>query len=170
QRKASLPFVDVTQGDYYYDAVAWALANGITEGHDPTHFGPADICKRSQAVTFLWRAKGCPKPALTKENFVDVAPDDWWYEPVLWALENGITEGNDPTHFDPDQTCSFAHILTFLWRTMGRPGDTGSEATAEWYADAMRWAESEGMLVRSVLPAEDCPRADVVYSIYQYRN
>ncbi|MBE6996654.1 MAG: S-layer homology domain-containing protein, partial [Ruminococcaceae bacterium] len=159
------PFTDVKQSDYFYDAVIWAyyaepqVTNGIGGGL----FGPNNTVKRCEAVTFLWRAVGCPEPTTTKNPFEDVKESDYYYKPVLWAVEKGITVGTDATHFTPEQTCSTAHIITFLYRTLN-PGQDG------WYAVAEGYARGKGLLdglTLKVEPGVDCPRRDVVLFLYR---
>ncbi len=109
-------FVDVPAGSYYEDAVDWAVRNDITTGTDRTHFSPDGICTRAQAVTFLWRAAGSPRPASRIMPFLDVPAGSYYYNAVLWAVENGITKGTSDTTFSPDEACTRAQIVTFLWR------------------------------------------------------
>ncbi len=159
------PFVDVFDDDYYYDAVLWAYyaEPQVTNGIDATHFGPDNTVTRGQAVTFLWRAMGCPEPSSTDNPFEDVAEGKYYYKAVLWAVEKGITNGTDATHFTPNQTCSTAHIITFLYRTMGI-GDNG------WYQVAEAWAKGAGLLDGldiTVAPKVDCPRCNVVLFLYR---
>ncbi len=154
------PFEDVEEADYFYEAVLWAYyaAPQVTNGMDATHFGPEETVTRGQAVTFLWRAMGCPEPVSTASPFEDVTEGKYYYKAVLWAVEKGITNGTDATHFTPGQTCSTAHIITFLYRTMGI-GANG------WYAVAEAWAQGAGLLNGlnvTVAPGVDCPRSDVV--------
>ena len=159
------PFVDVFESDRFYDAVLWAYyaEPQVTNGIDATHFDPSGTVTRDQAVTFLWRAMGCPEPKTAKSPFQDVTPEKYYYKAVLWAAEKGITIGTDETHFTPDQTCSTAHVFTFLYRTLGIGADG-------WYADAETWAGKAGLLegldIR-VAPGVDCPRADVVTFLYR---
>ena len=158
------PFTDVKESDYFYDAVLWAyyaepqVTNGIGG-----LFAPDNTVKRSEAVTFLWRAVGCPEPKSTVNPFTDVTENDYFYKPVLWAVEKGITNGTDDTHFTPEQTCSTAHIITFLYRTMGI-GPNG------WYKEAEEWARGAGLLDGldiTVAPGVDCPRSDVVLYLFR---
>ena len=114
ETEAENPFQDVSETDYYYKPVLWAVANGITRGMDETHFAPADSCVRAQIVTFLWAAAGHPEPEGTENPFEDVTETDYFYKPVLWAVENGITRGVDATHFAPAQACTRAQMVTFL--------------------------------------------------------
>ena len=109
-------FVDVPAGSYYEDAVDWAVENGITKGIDDTHFSLDGICTRAQAVTFLWRAAGSPEPESRTMPFTDVPAGSYYYDAVLWAVENGITKGTSDTTFSPNMTCPRAQIVAFLWR------------------------------------------------------
>ena len=159
------PFKDVKESDFYYDAVLWAYyaTPQVTNGISADEFAPMSTVTRGQAVTFLWRAVGCPEPKTTDNPFVDVAPSQYYYKAVLWAVENGVTNGTDATHFTPGQTCSTAHIITFLYRTLG-VGDNG------WYAEAAAWAGKAGLLdgfLITVSPGTDCPRAGVVLFLYR---
>ena len=163
--KKENPFTDVKESDYFYDAVIWAYyaEPQVTNGIGNSLFAPDSTVKRCEAVTFLWRAVGCPEPTKKDNPFVDVAETDYFYKPVLWALEKGITRGTDDTHFTPEQTCSTAHIITFLYRALGI-GDDG------WYAVAEAWAKGAGLLNGlsvTVAPGVDCPRRDVVLFIFR---
>ena len=110
------PFSDVKSSDFFYKPVLWAVEEGITNGTSATTFGSYDNCNRAAVVTFLWRAAGCPEPETTKNPFKDVKSTDFFYKAVLWAVENGITNGVDATHFGPTQTCNRAQVVTFLYR------------------------------------------------------
>ena len=110
------PFEDVAAGAWYYDAVLWAVSEGITAGMDATHFAPAATCTRAQAVTFLWRANGKPSVSGTL-SFVDVEPESWYGKAVKWAADNGITVGVGDGLFGVSQTCTRAQIVTFLYRS-----------------------------------------------------
>ena len=117
----ALSFTDVQQTAYYYDAVRWAVENGITNGVSETSFCPNKTCSRSEAVTFLWRASGSPVPTQTEMPFTDVPGDIWYTTPVLWAVENHITAGTSETTYSPHQSCTRAQIVTFLWRASRIP-------------------------------------------------
>ena len=112
------PFVDVKPGKFYYDAMLWALETGVTSGKDETHFAPNESCTRGQVVTFIWNAMGKPEPTITDCPFVDVTPGKYYYNAMLWALENGITAGLDETHFGPNQTCTRGQVVTFLYNAL----------------------------------------------------
>ena len=169
-------FVDVPASAYYYDAVLWAAEQGITGGTDATHFSPDGVCTRAQAVTFLWRAAGSPAPSATAMPFTDVAADSYYYNAVLWAMENGITVGTSSTTFSPDLKCSRAHIMTFLWRSEKSPAagsvnpftDVFADA---YYAGAVLWAVKEsvtnGTSSATFSPDTDCTRAQIVTFIWR---
>ena len=109
-------FTDVVKGQYYYDAVLWAVEKNITNGTSKTTFDPEKTCTRAQIVTFLWRYAGEPKPASTTNPFKDVKEGAYYYNAVLWAAENDITNGTSKDTFDPEKTCTRAQIVTFLYR------------------------------------------------------
>lgn len=114
------PFTDVTGGEYYYDAVMWAVGSGITTGTSDTTFSPKQGCTRAQVLTFIWRACGKPSPSSDYNPFTDVDPSDYYYEPILWAVEEGLTTGTSATTFSPKATCTRAQIVTFLYRSWNR--------------------------------------------------
>ncbi len=112
--RAESPFSDVPESAYYYKAVLWAVENGVTSGTGGGRFSPNAVCSRAQAVTFLWRAAGQPEP-VGENPFEDVKPGDWYYESVLWAVENEITAGTSQNRFSPQMDCTRAQIVTFLY-------------------------------------------------------
>ena len=112
------PFTHVPAGAHYEDAVVWAVQKGITSGTSAVTFDPDGVCTRAQAVTFLWRAAGSPAAKSVVMPFTDVKAGSYYYDAVLWAVENGITKGTSDTMFSPDATCSRAQIVTFLWRSL----------------------------------------------------
>ena len=114
----SNPFSDVTGGAYYNEAVRWAVRNGVASGTDAKHFSPDAACTRGQAVTFLWRAAGCPAPALAENPFADVKSTDYCYDAVLWAVQTGVAKGTSASTFSPDAACTRGQIATFLYRYM----------------------------------------------------
>ena len=159
------PFTDITEGTFDYVPILWAynakpqVTNGITS----TRFGPKETVTRGQCVTFLWRAMGEPEPKSKYNPFVDVPESQYYYKPILWAVEKGITKGTDKNHFSPDQKLSTAHIITFLYRALGKGSDG-------WYQKAGNWASSNGLLDRTgltVSPSVDCPRGAVVTFLYR---
>ena len=163
---AVLPFNDVDSSGYYVDGIKWAYGNKVTSGTSDTTFGPADSCTRGQVATFLWRAAGSPEPSSAYNPFADVKSNDYYYKPILWAVENGITSGTSENTFAPNATCSSAHIITFLYRAM-QIGDNG------WYEEARDWAAGESLLDGTgirVSPDELCPRGAVVTFLYRIYN
>ena len=173
---AENPFTDVSSWDYYYEAVLWAYAGNVTKGTSATEFSPEDSCTRGQVVTFLWRSAGCPEPVSEVNPFADVPEDAYYRDAVLWAVEKGITNGTGTDEatgkqvFSPGQTCSYAHILTFLYRAA-----TGNlTSVGAWYDDALHWAKANELLTGTLVGRDqgrvnaDCPRCDVV--TYLWRN
>ena len=172
-------FVDVATGSYYEDAVDWAVENGITQGTDDTHFSPDGICTRAQAVTFLWRAAGSPEPKTNTMPFTDVNAGSYYYDAVLWAVENGITKGTSDTTFSPNMTCSRAQIVAFLWRSEKSPAAGTANPFADvkstaYYADAVLWAVREditkGTTNTTFSPDADCTRAQIVTFLWRCKK
>ena len=172
-------FVDVPAGSYYEDAVDWAVENGITKGIDDTHFSPDGICTRAQAVTFLWRAAGSPKPETRAMPFTDVPVGSYYYDAVLWAVENGITKGTSDTTFSPNMTCTRAQIVTFLWRSEKSPAAGTANLFVDvkstvYYADAVLWAVendiTKGTTNTTFSPDADCTRAQIVTFLWRCKK
>ena len=171
------PFVDVSEDDYYYDAVLWAYNNGITSGTDATHFSPGGSCSRAQVVTFLWRTMGEPEPETTKNPFVDVSEETYYYKAVLWAVEQGITTGTDKTHFAPGNSVTRSQFVTFLHRNEGEPKPESNEnpfvdvSENEYYYDAVIWAYENGITTGTdethFSPDKTCTRGQVVAFLYR---
>lgn len=142
------PFTDIYESDYYYDAVLWAVANGVTNGTSATTFGPNVTVTRAQMVTFLWRAHGSPE-ATGANPFTDVGTSDYYYDAVLWAVENGITVGTSDTTFSPETPVTRAQAVTFQWRAAGSPVVSGSSfddvAADAYYVNAVTWAVANGI-------------------------
>lgn len=173
------PFTDVKVGDYYYDAVLWAVDKGITTGVSATRFDPNGSCTRAQAVTFLWRAMGSPAPTGASMSFTDVAADSYYYNAVLWAVENGVTTGTSATTFSPDAPCDRGQIVTFLHRAMKSPAasaqSTFSDVAADaYYAQAVAWAVENGVTTgtgdNAFSPAASCSRSQIVTFLYRAMN
>ncbi|MBQ7800997.1 MAG: S-layer homology domain-containing protein [Oscillospiraceae bacterium] len=177
------PFVDVIEGQYYYDAVLWAAHNGITAGYgDETTFCPDVVCTRAQVVTFLWRVAGEPQPTSGVNPFTDIKAKDYYYTAVLWAVEQGITEGyGSKTTFNPDGECTRAQVATFLYRYADEPAVSGVEnpftdvESGEWYTDAILWAVAEGVTngygsETIFAPDNSCTRGQIVTFLYRYFN
>ena len=117
-KRTENPFTDVKTTDYFYKAVLWAVEQKITNGMDETHFAPSEPCTRAQVVTFQWRANGCNAPTERENPFADVSDGRWYSDAILWAVERKITKGTDKTHFSPDETCTRAQVVTFLYRDL----------------------------------------------------
>ena len=171
------PFVDVPVGSYYLEPVLWAVENGVTAGTSSSTFNPGGTCLRAHAVTFLWSAAGSPEPETTVNPFEDVNESDFYYKAVLWAVENGITEGVDETHFGPALECNRAQIVTFLWSAAGKPEPTSTEnpftdvSESAWYCKAVLWAAQNGItsgLTETTFgPGAVCNRAQIVTFLYK---
>ena len=172
---ATVNFRDVKQSDYYYDAVQWAVEKGITEGTSATTFSPDASCTRAQMVTFLWRAAGSPAPKSTVNPFTDVSASDYYYNAVLWAVENGITTGVSADRFAPGATVSRAQTVTFLYRANGSPAASGASfsdvAADEYYANAVAWAVRSGITTGTgngkFTPNAPCTRGQIVTFLYR---
>ncbi|MDY3282329.1 LamG-like jellyroll fold domain-containing protein [Dysosmobacter sp.] len=172
------PFEDVPADAYYYDAVLWAAGNGVTSGTDATHFSPSRTCTRGQTVTFLWRAAGSPEPKSAVNPFTDVAEGSYCYKAVLWAVENGITNGVTATEFMPNRTVTRGQTVTFLWRAAGssRPKSAANPFTDvagnAYYANAVLWAVengiTNGVTATAFVPDQGCSRAQIVTFLYRH--
>lgn len=161
-----IPYTDVPEDAAYYDMVVWAYKKGIAS--DGSTFEPASTCTRSQAIMFLWRAMGSPEPQITECPISDVSPSDWFYKPVLWAYESGISTSST---FNPGNSCSNAEALTFLWRAEGKPAaavhnsPVALAASGAYYERPAAWAEVNGMFAgmgSSFDPSAPCTRADLM--------
>ena len=168
-------FEDVSTDSPYYDAILWAVKNGITSGVSATRFAPDGVCTRAQAVTFLWRAAGSPVVNYAM-SFTDVASDAYYAEAVRWAVSKGITVGTSDTTFSPDLNCTRAQIVTFLWRSQNSPAASGASpfadvASGAYYADAVLWAVKNGITVgtsaNAFSPDANCTRAQIVTFLYR---
>ena len=156
-------FSDVTTGDYYADAVQWAVNHGVTGGTSATTFSPAAAVTRGQAVTFLWRAAGSPEPSSTVSPFTDVSSADYYYKPVLWASEQDITGGIGNNQFGPNVNLAYDQIFTMLRAAAGQSG-----ASSDWSAAAVSWAQESGLTDGLSFSAKaDCPRSDVIYCLWK---
>lgn len=173
--EAAPEFDDVKPGAFYFDAVQWAVKNGITNGTGKNTFSPNDVCSRYQIVMFLWRAAGQPE-AKAAVSFADVKPGDIFYEAVQWAVERGITKGTSSTSFSPFAPCTRGQIVTFLHRSAGSPTISGAcnfsdVSSGSFCHDAVIWASSEGITngtsAGRFSPNEGCTRAQVVTFLYR---
>ena len=165
--------------EYYYDAVIWAVNHNpqITNGTSATEFSPNATCTRGQVVTFLWRANGCPEPKISINPFTDVKADAYYYKAVLWAIEEGITNGTSKTTFSPNEPCTRAHVVTFLWRSAGKPAAGSANPftdvkAGQYYTDAVLWAVSKnitnGTSANTFSPGSPCTRGQIVTFLYRY--
>lgn len=126
--KQTMNFVDVHTYDYFYDSVQWAVNLDITKGTSATTFSPKQGCTRAQIVTFLWRAANSPAPRSSTNKFTDVYATTHadYMKAIIWATEQGITTGTGNGKFSPDDTCTRAQIVTFLYRFKSNPAVYGS--------------------------------------------
>ena len=168
-------FVDVKTGDYFYDAVLWAVEKGITNGTSAETFSPEAPCTRAQIVTFLWRAAGSPVVNYAMD-LSDVAGDAYYAEAVRWALSEGITTGTSADQFSPDATCTREQAVTFLYRAAGSSAVSGESAFEDvgadaYYARAVAWAAQNGVTngISQALfgTGSDCTRAQIVTFLYR---
>ena len=168
-------FYDVPNGAYFYEAVKWAVENGITTGVGNDLFAPEQPCTRAQIVTFLWRAAGSPEPKGTAAGMTDVVPGSYYAKAVAWAVENGITTGTAEGTFSPDATCTRAQAVTFLARAQNAKA-TGKTAFSDvpadsYFADAVAWAQANGVTTgtseTTFSPDNDCTRAQIVTFLYR---
>ena len=167
-------FYDVPNGAYFYEAVKWAVKNGITTGVGNDLFAPEQPCTRAQIVTFLWRAAGSPEPK-TVSSFTDVSASAYYAKAVAWAVENGITNGMTETTFAPDATCTRGQSVTFLYRALKGTASGSTNftdvASDAFYADAISWAVANnvtnGTSNTTFSPNADCTRAEIVTFLYR---
>jgi hypothetical protein len=179
----TMNFIDVKTTDYFYNSVKWAVGKNITNGTSSTTFSPYKSCTRAEIVTFLWRAAGSPEPTITRNPFRDVnaVTHSSYYKAILWASQKGITSGTSTTAFSPDQVCTRAQIVTFLYRYAGQPSgyysnpfkDVGATSEASYY-NAIRWAVGKGITsgtsATTFSPYASCNRAEAVTFLYRYTN
>lgn len=173
-------FTDISKGAFYYEPVLWAVENGIASGMTDTTFGPGLDCTRGQVVTFLWRAAGKPEPTTMDHPFTDVKEGAFYYKAMLWAVENGITQGTSATTFAPNLPCDRGTVVTFLHRAKGKPAPTTAEHPftdvdrSRFYYEAMLWAVengvTSGMTKTTFAPAAACTRGQVVTFLYRAFN
>ena len=179
----TMNFIDVKTTDYFYNSVKWAVGKNITNGTSSTTFSPYKSCTRAEIVTFLWRAAGSPEPTTTRNPFRDVnaVTHSSYYKAILWASQKGIAAGTSTTTFSPDQVCTRAQIVTFLYRYAGKPSgyysnpfkDVSATNEASYY-NAILWASGKGITTGSspttFSPYASCNRAEAVTFLYRYTN
>ena len=156
-------FPDVPRDASYAPAVQWAYDGSITNGTGLGFFTPERTCTRAEALTFLWRAMGCPASSTSVQSFADVQEGDYFYEAVLWAAGTGTTFGTGADRFSPDRTCTDEEFLTFLWRALDKPGERTDFAG---YGDAVEWAQEQGLL-QDTDTQPLCLRRDAVTFLYR---
>ena len=170
-------FTDVKPGAFYADAVSWAVENEITTGTSKTTFSPDDGCTRGQVVTFLWRSAASPVPETMNNTFSDVMTTDYFFRPVLWALEKKITKGTTENKFSPSDVCTRGQIVTFLWRAAGEPepaekNNPFSDVNeSDFFYKAVLWAVkneiTKGTSASKFSPTETCTRGQVVTFLWR---
>ncbi len=172
-----VPYVDVPEDAYFAEPVSWAHNTGVTKGLTDSDFAPDEMCTRAQVITFLWRAMNKPEPEADVNPFVDINEDNYFYQAVLWGVEKGITGGTDETHFSPDEACTRAQAVSFLWRMHGS-ADPEPEACAfkdvpvtAYYGKAVRWATDQGIASgtdeMAFSPDQYCSRAQIVTFLHR---
>ena len=170
----TVKFTDVSENDWFYEPVMWAVSNNITAGVSETKFAPNQTCTRAQAVMFLWNQAG--KPVVSRKNsFKDVKSSDWYYNAVQWAVSKGITNGTSKTTFSPSKTCNRVEIVTFLWNQAGKPSVSANNPfkdvkSSDWYYKAVQWAVKKGVTSgtskTTFSPTKACTRAQIVTFMY----
>ena len=171
-------FYDVPNDAYFYEAVKWAVKNGITTGVGNDLFAPEQPCTRAQIVTFLWRAAGSPEPKGAASGMSDVVSGSYYEKAVAWAIENGITTGTTATTFSPDATCTRAQAVTFLARALKAKAASAAEfsdvPTGSYFADAVAWAAANGVtegIGGGLFGSDnDCTRGQIVTFLYRAYN
>ncbi len=169
-----IPFLDVQVNYYYYDAACWANKCGVV--NETKYLNPDKACSRADMITFLWRAAGSPKSALTYMPFTDVSESAYYCEAVQWALEAGITKGTNNLKFRPYETVTRAEVLTFLYRYAGVTTSAKNPYTDvsenDWFYDAVRWADScritNGTNNLQFRPYDTCTRSQALTFLYRY--
>lgn len=171
-------FYDVPNNAYFYEAVKWAVKNGITTGVGNDLFAPEQPCTRAQIVTFLWRAAGSPEPKGAASGMSDVVSGSYYEKAVAWAIENGITTGTTTSTFSPDATCTRAQAVTFLARALKAKAASAAEfsdvPTGSYFADAVAWAAANGVtegIGGGLFGSDnDCTRGQIVTFLYRAYN
>ena len=176
---ADVGFSDVPEDSYFRDAVSWALRSGITDGADEGLFMPDGFCTRSMAVTFIWRAAGSAEPVIRFNPFDDIAESDYFFSPVLWCVEKGITFGSDDGLFLPEALCTRAQAVTLMWRAAGTPepesgvNPFSDVKEASYYYKAVLWAVengiTDGVSDCEFSPDGVCTRGQMTTFIYRSR-
>ena len=171
-------FYDVPNDAYFYEAVKWAVKNGITTGVGNDLFAPEQPCTRAQIVTFLWRAAGSPEPKGAASGMTDVVSGSYYEKAVAWAIENGITTGTTTSTFSPDATCTRAQAVTFLARALNAKAASAAEFSDvpadSYFTDAVAWAAANGVtegIGGGLFGSDnDCTRGQIVTFLYRAYN
>ena len=172
EETAANPFTDVAETAYYYDAVLWAVENGITTGKTETTFVPGETCTTAHILTFLWRANGSPEPTITENPFTDVKETDYFYKAALWASEKELVSGNV---FTPSAPCTRGQTMLYLYLLAGSPEAEPTEftdvAADSVYNRAISWAVTQGITTgkteTTFAPDEICTRGHIVTFLYR---
>lgn len=175
EETAANPFTDVAETAYYYDAVLWAVENGITTGKTETTFVPGETCTTAHILTFLWRASGSPEPTITENPFTDVKETDYFYKAALWASEKELVSGNV---FTPSAPCTRGQTMLYLYLLAGSPEAEPTEftdvAADSVYNRAISWAVTQGITTgkteTTFAPDEICTRGHIVTFLYRAEN
>ena len=176
--KVTVQFSDVEKTEYYYEPVYWALANGVTGGMNATDFKPNATCTRGQIMTFLWKINGSPEPDTGNNPFTDVSSDRFFYKPILWAYQSGLTTGTTATTFSPEQPCSRGQVVQFLWGCQKNKETRGVTFTdvknTAYYYHAVKWAFHNGITSgtsnTTFSPNNACTRGQIITFLYQCRD
>ncbi|MDO4482711.1 MAG: S-layer homology domain-containing protein [Bacillota bacterium] len=167
-------FTDVKKYHYYYEAVKWAVNNGMVSDQDTLFCGEKDAL-RSEVVTYIWKEAGSPEPG-TYNPFTDISEEDEFYKAAVWAYEKGITTGTSDTEFSPEMTCTRAQVMTFIWRTKGEEKAADVQKftdvdDSEYYADAVAWAVEKGITAGTspdtFSPYQNCTRAHILTFLWR---
>ncbi len=171
-------FTDMpADGNWAHAPIDWAWLHGVTNGTSDTKFSPNESCTRAQVVTFLWKAAGKPEPTSTETAFTDLNKNSFYYKAVLWAAERGITNGTSTTTFSPNESCTRAQVVTFLWNAAGKPQPKTAECPftdvqqGRFYTSAVLWASennvTNGTSATIFSTNETCTRAQFVTFLYR---
>jgi len=178
--KVTVLFKDVTdKKDFWYNPTYELNAKGVVKGYaDQTEFRPANECSRAQMVTFLWRLAGSPEPTKKETSFKDVKSTDYFFKPVIWAVEKGITTGVSKTKFAPSGICTRAQTVTFLWRMAGKPAPKADKCkftdvkSGDYFYKATIWASEKKIVAgysdNTFKPSGKCLRRQMVTFLYKY--
>ena len=169
-------FVDVPLNSWYTNAVIWATGTRVTTGVDAEHFRPDQVCTRAQAITFLWRALGKPEVA-SKAPFKDYPVNAYYADAVSWAYWASVANGTGDNEFGPDDPCTRGQVITFLWRSQGRPEpgvidpDIQDVPEDAYYHHAVHWALERGITTgmdnHHFEPDKPCTRAQIVTMLWR---